>query len=77
MSGIQQVRPKLGAPDFVKDSLELARFCAQTLDSKKTEEIVIRDVRKSFQITDYFILGSGKLGMKEKKVGGVSFRKWV
>lgn len=60
MSGIQQVRPELGAPDFAKDSLELARFCAQTLDSKKIEEVVIRDVRKSFQITDYFILGSGK-----------------
>ncbi len=40
-------------------SPSLAKFCAQLLDSKKLEEIVIFDVRDSLQITDYFVIASG------------------
>ena len=60
MSGIQPARAEAGLPpDLKNDSLALARFCADILDSKKIDNIVVRDVRESFQITDYFILGAG------------------
>ena len=60
MYGKQEARTDAGLPpNLAKDSLALAQFCAQILDSKKIDNIVLRDVRETFQITDYFILGSG------------------
>jgi ribosome-associated protein len=42
------------------DSHALARFCARFLDKQKFEAIKVFDVRDSIQITDCFVIASGK-----------------
>ena len=39
--------------------LEIARLCAEALDSKKLADVAIFDVSKVLQIADYFVLASG------------------
>lgn len=41
------------------DSLALAKSCARILDSKKLSDITVFDVRRTLQISDYFVLASG------------------
>ena len=41
------------------DSLALAKSCARILDSKKLLDITVFDVRRTLQISDYFVLASG------------------
>jgi len=45
--------------DSNRGSRALAVRCAQLLDEKKLEDIAIFDVRRSIQITDYFVIASG------------------
>lgn len=39
--------------------LDIARLCAETLDSKKLSDIAVFDVGETLQIADYFVLASG------------------
>ena len=41
-------------------SVELARFCARVLDENKLENIRVLDVAGSLQITDFFVVASGR-----------------
>ena len=41
-------------------SAEMARLCARILDEIKLENVKVFDVGNSLQITDYFVIASGK-----------------
>ncbi|MEM7234137.1 MAG: ribosome silencing factor [Planctomycetota bacterium] len=45
--------------DSPRDSLTLAKRCADLLDEKKLQDIKLFHVAKDIQITDYFVIASG------------------
>ena len=59
----------LPAPGEIRDdSLLLAKYCARVLDARRMDDIVVFDVSESLQITDYFILASGRNSRQIKGV---------
>ena len=51
---------KIKAKHRDKDSLEVAKLCAQTASDKKAEELLILDVGSLSSFADYFVIMSGR-----------------
>lgn len=72
--------PGIGGSFFTQgvrflNSLMRAKLCAQVLDEQKLTDIKIFDVRNSLQITDYFVIATGRNPRHVKAAAGKLVRE--